>query len=83
MRGQPSRGVASSPREDLQPLYLYPDYVATPLRAPQKPLFDQDPIFQSVRDPNAQKRMISSLICGFCNVVQTPATHKLTFVMRL
>ena len=38
MRGQPSRGVASSPREDLQPPYLYPDYVATRLRAPQKPL---------------------------------------------
>ena len=39
MRGQHSREVAGSPREDLrQPPYLYPDYVATRLRAPKKPL---------------------------------------------
>ncbi len=39
MRGQPSSGVASSHRGDLrQPPYLYPDYVATRLRAPKKPL---------------------------------------------
>jgi hypothetical protein len=37
--GQPSSGVAGSQREDLrQPPYLYPDYVATRLRAPKKPL---------------------------------------------
>jgi protocatechuate 3,4-dioxygenase, beta subunit len=39
VRGQPSSGVAGSHREDLrQPPYLYPDYVATRLRAPKKPL---------------------------------------------
>ena len=39
MRGQPSREVAGSPGEDPhQPPYLYPDYVATRLRAPKKPL---------------------------------------------
>ena len=40
MRGQPSREAAGSPKgEDLhQPPYLYPDYVATRLRAPKKPL---------------------------------------------
>src|SRR5919199_6182700 len=39
MRGQPSREVAGSPKEDRhQPPYLYPDYVATRLRAPKKQL---------------------------------------------
>ena len=39
MRGQPSREVDGSPSEDLhQPPYLYPDYVATRLRAPKKQL---------------------------------------------
>ena len=39
MRGQPSSGVAGSHREDpRQPPYLYPDYMATRLRAPKKPL---------------------------------------------
>jgi protocatechuate 3,4-dioxygenase, beta subunit len=39
VRGQPSSGVAGFHREDLRhPPYLYPDYVATRLRAPKKPL---------------------------------------------
>jgi protocatechuate 3,4-dioxygenase beta subunit len=39
MRWQPSSVVAGSRREDLQqPPYLYPDYVATRLRAPKRPL---------------------------------------------
>jgi protocatechuate 3,4-dioxygenase, beta subunit len=34
--------------------------LVTQMYFPGDPLFDQDPIFQSVRDPKAQKRMISS-----------------------
>jgi protocatechuate 3,4-dioxygenase, beta subunit len=36
--GQQSSGRVSDTRREVQPPYLYPDYVATRLRAPKKPL---------------------------------------------
>jgi protocatechuate 3,4-dioxygenase, beta subunit len=40
VREQPANETASSrPEDDVQPPYLYPDYVSTRLRAPKKPLF--------------------------------------------
>jgi protocatechuate 3,4-dioxygenase beta subunit len=37
-RQPPSEAAASRPNDPGQPPYLYPDYVATRLRAPKKPL---------------------------------------------
>ena len=39
MRQQPTNETAGvRPEDNVQPPYLYPDYVATRLRAPKKPL---------------------------------------------
>jgi protocatechuate 3,4-dioxygenase beta subunit len=38
--------------------------LVTQMYFPDDPLFDQDPIFQSVRDPKARERMISSFELG-------------------
>jgi protocatechuate 3,4-dioxygenase beta subunit len=61
VRGQPSRGVASSPREDLQPPYLYPDYVATRLRAPQKPLIILPQTLSDLTGPSYGRGSIGEL----------------------
>ena len=62
MRGQPSRGVAGSPREDLQqPSYVYPDYVATRLRAPQKPLIILPQTLSDLTGPAYRRGSIGEL----------------------
>jgi protocatechuate 3,4-dioxygenase beta subunit len=42
----------------------FTDRLVTQMYFPDDPLFDQDPIFQSVRDPDARARMISAFDIG-------------------
>jgi protocatechuate 3,4-dioxygenase beta subunit len=42
----------------------FTDRLVTQMYFPDDPLFDYDPIFQSVRDPDARQRMVSSFDIG-------------------